>query len=91
MVLKWTEKGLSDIARLYDFLATVNRPAAARTVQQLVAAPQTLLSNPRIGERLEEFDPREVRRLLIGNYEMRYEIQTPTVYVLRVWHSREDH
>jgi len=91
MVLKWTEKGLSDIARLYDFLATVNRPAAARTVQQLVAAPQTLLSNPRIGERLEEFDPREVRRLLIGNYEMRYEIQTPTVYVLRVWDSREDH
>ena len=68
MQLKWTSKALSDLARLYDFLAPVNRSAAARTVQSLTAAPKTLFENPRIGERLEEFDPREVRRILVGHY-----------------------
>ncbi|RQO61361.1 type II toxin-antitoxin system RelE/ParE family toxin [Pseudomonas sp. KBW05] len=90
MELKWTSKALSDIARLYEFLAVVNQPAAARTVQQLTSAPTTLLVNPRIGERLEEFEPRDVRRIQIGHYEMRYEIVDSTVYLLRLWHSRED-
>ena len=90
MELKWTSKALSDLARLYDFLAPVNKPAAARTVQGLAAAPASLLVNPRIGDKLDEFDPREVRRILAGKYEIRYEIQESTIYVLRLWHTRED-
>ncbi|EIK69537.1 plasmid stabilization system protein, RelE/ParE family [Pseudomonas synxantha BG33R] len=90
MRLKWTSKALSDMTRLYEFLAAVNQSAAARTVQQLTAAPTTLLENPRIGERLEEFEPRDVRRVQIGHYEMRYEIVDATIYLLRLWHTRED-
>lgn len=80
MILKWTSKALSDLARLYDFLAIANKPAAARAVQTLTKAPTILLNTPRIGEQLFQFDPREVRRLLAGNYEIRYEIQKETVY-----------
>ena len=90
MELKWTGKALSDLARLYEFLAPVSQPAAARTVQLLTAAPARLLANPRIGERLEEFEPREVRRILVGHYEMRYEIQASIIHVLRLWHTREE-
>ena len=59
-------------------------------IQSLASAPTLLLTNPRIGERLEEFDPREVRKLLIQHYEMRYEIQESTIYILRLWHTREN-
>lgn len=90
MELKWTSKALYDITRLYEFLAALNKPVAARTVQQLTAAPMSLLTNPRIGERLEEFEPRDVRRLQVGHYEMRYEIVESTIYLLRLWHTRED-
>ncbi|ACI58526.1 plasmid stabilization system protein ParE [Rhizobium leguminosarum] len=90
MELKWTSKAVSDIDRLYAFLAPVNRQVAARTVQALAAAPLRLLEQPRLGERLEEFDPREVRRILVGRYELRYEIQQSVIYVLRLWHTRED-
>lgn len=89
MELKWTGKGLSDLARLYEFLATVNRLAAARMVQSLSAAPVRLLEQPRIGEKLEEFELREVRRILVGHYELRYEILERTIYVLRLWHTRD--
>jgi len=90
MNLKWTRKALSDLARLYEFLVPVNKSAAARTVQSLTAAPRRILEQPRIGERLDEFEPREVRRILIGHYEIRYETQESTIYVLRPWHTRED-
>ena len=90
MDLKWTSAALSDVARLYEFLASVNQPVAARIVRSLTAAPAGLLANPRIGEKLEEFEPREVRRILVGHYEMRYEIQESIIYILRLWHTRED-
>ena len=90
MELKWTSKALSDLARLFEFLAPVNKPAAARAVQALTAAPMRLLEQPHIGQRLDEFAPREVRRILVGHYELRYEIDHTTIYVLRLWHTRED-
>jgi plasmid stabilization system protein ParE len=90
MQIKWTAKALSDLTRLHAFLASVNTTAAAQVVQALVAAPARLGIHPRLGERLDEFEPREVRRILVGNYEMRYEIAQSTIFVLRLWHARED-
>ena len=90
MQVKWTSKALGDLARLFEFLAPVNRRAAARTVQSLTTAPTRLIEQPRLGEKLEEFAPREVRRILVGHYEIRYEIQQSIIYVLRVWRTRED-
>ncbi|MDX2104170.1 MAG: type II toxin-antitoxin system RelE/ParE family toxin [Alphaproteobacteria bacterium] len=90
MDLQWTSKAVSDLARLYDFLAPANVEAAARAVQALAKAPTILLTNPRIGEQLFQFEPREVRRLLVRDYEIRYELQGPVISVLRLWHTRED-
>jgi plasmid stabilization system protein ParE len=90
MELRWTGKAQSDLLRLHEFLTPANPRAAARAVQALAAAPARLLEFPRIGEGLEEFNPREVRRIFVGQYEMRYEIQDATLYILRLWHTRED-
>jgi len=90
MKVQWTSKALSDLSYLFEFLAPVNPQAAARTVQSLTAAPVRIIEQLRIGERLDEFEPREVRKLLVGHYEMRYEIQESTIYVLRLWHTKEN-
>lgn len=90
MELRWTGKALSDLVRLHEFLAPVNSLAAARTVQGLTRAPGILLTNPRIGEQLFQFEPREVRRILVGEFELRYELQGSIIYVLRLWHTREN-
>jgi len=89
MELKWTSRAFADLTRLFDFLAPLDREAAVRTVQALSAAPERLAAAPRLGERLDEFEPREVRRLLVGRYEIRYEIRNSTLYILRLWHTRE--
>ena len=34
--------------------------------------------------------PREVRKLKVGKYEMRYEIVGAEIYILKIFHGRED-
>lgn len=87
MKIYWTARALSDLVRLYEFLAP--SAAAARVVQSLTAAPMKLATYPRLGEKLEEFEPREVRRILVGNYEMRYEVREDAIFIVRLWHTRE--
>ena len=67
----------------------MNSTAAARAVQTLTVAPRQLLDRPQSGRQLDQYLPREVRRIIVGNYEMRYELVGSTVYILRVWHTRE--
>jgi plasmid stabilization system protein ParE len=55
-----------------------------------VRAPNRLLDFARIGEKLEAYEPREIRRMFVGHYEMRYEIVAGTIIILRLWHSREN-
>lgn len=89
MELKWTSKALADLVRMHEFLLPVNKLAAAKAIQALTKAPTKLLTHPRLGEKLFQFEHREVRRLLVGKYEIRYEIADELIYMLRVWHTRE--
>ena len=90
MQVIWTRQALGDLDRLYAFLEPLN-PAAARTVlEQLTSAPDSIRSQPQIGSRLPDFAPRDVRRWLVGNYELRYELAEDALWILSVWHTRED-
>lgn len=90
MNLKWTNKADSDLKRLYEFLVIVNKPVAIGIVKKIVQKVSLLIDNPRLGEKLEQFEPREVRHLFLGNYEVRYEVKSDLVYILRLWHTREN-
>ena len=81
MELQWTSKVLSDLARLYDFLALVSKPTVARTVQSLTLAPVILLTHPRIEEQLFQFEPWEVIRIFAGEYKISYELSGQIDYV----------
>ena len=90
MALRWTTNAQADLARLYEFLEPVNPPAAARAVRGLLAAVRRIPVRPRLGARLAGFGDREVRRIIAGNYEIRFELIAHDVYVLRIFHTRED-
>jgi len=86
----WTGKASTDLVRLHAHLSAVAPEAAARVTRQLARAPDKLLAFPRLGEKLEAYEPREVRRIIVGNYELRYEIAADTIVILRLWHCREN-
>lgn len=89
MKIVWTDKALQDVVRLHEFLSPVNPAAAAKIVQNLVATAGRLVRFPRLGERLDIYDPREVRRIFSGQYEIRYEVTSEAISILRLWHGRE--
>ena len=90
MRVRWTSQSLGDIARLHAFLVEVNRSSAAKIVRSFTAAARQLREHPRSGEVLEEFAPREVRRLIVGPYELRYEVTEQGIFILRLWHGHEE-
>ena len=90
MEVKWTTSAHRDLIRLHDFLAPVNKSAAKKAVKQLVDEAKLLQSHPLLGVELNAYAPRNVRRLVIGDYEVRYEVTETVLYILRLWHTKED-
>jgi len=90
MRLRWTSKALDDLARLQGFLRFAGPDAAAKAVQAITRAVRRLADYPRMGERLTQFPSQEIRRFIVGNYEIRYEIRDAVIYIVRLWHTRED-
>lgn len=90
VALRWTQPAYGDLRRLYDSLEPVNPGAAVRAVRLIVNRMERIPAQPRLGERLPRFGPREVRRVLAAKYEIRYELMDIDVVVLRIFHARED-
>jgi plasmid stabilization system protein ParE len=90
VALRWTTSARADLVRLHEFLAAANPGAAVVAVRHIVAGAKRIPARPRLGQRLREFAGREVRRLLIGAYEVRYEVAGKDVFVLHIFHTRED-
>lgn len=90
MVIKWTTSAERDLVRIYEFLAITNSDAAIQVIQQLIQGVEKIQSFPQLGVKLSDFEDRDVRRVIIGNYEIRYELTDKAIYILRLWHFRED-
>jgi plasmid stabilization system protein ParE len=79
-----------DLQRLYSFLREVNPRAAKSVLKQLDAAANRLPSFPQIAPRFDAYADRDVRALMVGDYELRYEVKQDVLIVIRIWHARED-
>ena len=90
MRIVWSPAGWADVERLYTFLAEHDLDAADAVLDRLANAPEKLLTFPRRGSRLSEFDPREVREYRVANYLLRYELRDTEIIVLRFFHAREE-
>jgi plasmid stabilization system protein ParE len=90
VALRWTQSAFADLRRIHEFLEPVDPAAAARAVREVIARAKRIPSRPRLGERVPGFVDREVRRVLVQKYEVRYELAGADVTILRIFHMRED-
>ena len=59
-------------------------------LERLATASRGLADFPQLGQVLDHDGAEEIRRLLVGDYEIRYEVQRDADVILRVWHVREN-
>ncbi len=90
MQVQWTRQALFDVERVCLFLAHYDRDAAISLAARLDNASARLLVNPRLGERVESYVIKDVRKLSVGHYVMHYEVADDDILILRVWHAREE-
>ena len=91
MDLRFTPESLNDLERLRQFLIEAGAPYAKRLANDIVQGLQNLRLFPRMGLRVQQApDPDVIRDLYIDKYCVRYLITVEIIYILRVWHGRED-
>jgi plasmid stabilization system protein ParE len=85
----FSRAAVDDLVRLRDFTAHHNPEAAQRVAQRLSGAIQGLLGTPQMGRPVADM-PGEIRELIFGKYVVRYEARQQYLYILRIWHGKED-
>ena len=89
MRLIFSRAAVHDLVRLREFIARHNPDAAKRVSQRLRGVINGLVNNPQIGRPVPDL-PGEIRELIFGKYVVRCEVRTNSLYVLRIWHGKEE-
>ncbi len=89
MKLIFSRAAVDDLVILRYFIAQHSPEAAQRVAQRLRGAIQRLVGTPQIGRPVANM-PGEIRELIFGKYMVRYEVRQEDLYILRIWHGKED-
>jgi plasmid stabilization system protein ParE len=91
--LIWTPEAISDVNRLYLFLADKNKDAAQRAIKSIQDGTRLLATFPEAAKPSESFDDPAFRELLIGfgqsGYVILYRYESQSVFILAVRHQKE--
>lgn len=91
MRLHYSREAIHDLERLREFIAETNPAAAARIARELLEGIQGLKRFPRLGREVSRApDPDRIRDLVLDRYVVRYLIADQALYILRIWHHKED-
>lgn len=91
MDIQFTPESVDDLERLRQFLMEAGASYAKRMANEIVQGLQNLRLFTRLGLPVQQApDPDVIRDLYIDKYCVRYLITTEVIYILRVWHGRED-
>jgi len=91
MKLFYTPEAVDDLQKIRAFIEEKNPQAASRIGKGLVSRISGLLQLPYAGrEVLKAPKPDIVRDLIVGKYVIRYLILEQAIYILRIWHHKEN-
>ena len=90
MKIIYTPEAVNDLQRLREFIEIKNPKAAAKTAQSLQTGIKKLKTFPHLGIQVKEDESDRIKDLLLGDYIVRYLPLKEVIYILRVWHQKED-
>ncbi len=91
MKVRYSSESIDDLHGVVEFVEEKNPFAARRIAIDLQEGVEKLKQFPKIGlPVLKASDPEQIRDLYITNYTVRYLIAEEIIYVLRIWHDKEN-
>lgn len=92
-VIVWTAKSKMDLLGIYNYLCTkIEEPKAFEVIERIVEKVDLLSTMPLLGQKepLLAKLKRDYRRLLEGNYKIIYNFRKDTIYVNRIFDTRQN-
>lgn len=91
MKVRYSPEPIDELQRVVEFVEDKNPFAARRIAIDLQEGIDKLKVFPTIGlPVLKAPDPEQIRDLYLGNYTVRYLIAGEIIYLLRIWHNKEN-
>lgn len=91
MNVSYSPEAIDDLHRLRNFIEAENPYAAQKVAARILKGINQLKTFPLLGTAVSRApDPESVRDLVIGSYLARYLVREEEIYVLRIWHQKED-
>jgi len=91
MNVRYSLEAVEDLRRLREFIEEKNPAAAHRAASTILKGINQLKAFPQLGTKVSRApNPESVRDLVIGNYLARYLVHEKEIYVLRIWHQKEN-
>ena len=91
MNVRYSREAVNDLRRLREFIEVKNSRAAKKAASTILKGIAQLKDFPLLGTKVDRApNPEAVRDLVIGNYLARYLVHETELYVLRIWHQKED-
>ncbi|WP_421900095.1 type II toxin-antitoxin system RelE/ParE family toxin [Maridesulfovibrio sp.] len=87
MRIRFSPESVDDLKRVYEFIAEHDPDSARTVVLNLKSAISRFSLHPQLGRALEHIEG--VREFVFGRYVVRYTVRPESVYILRIWHSKE--
>jgi plasmid stabilization system protein ParE len=89
--INWTRESDIWLNNIYSYIAADDPDAAARTITKIYEKAQLLTKHPRLGQRYEPEQAREVRILLYEHYRITYLIRSDgDIDIIGVFHGALD-
>ena len=91
MKISYSPESISDLLRVREFIEIKNPYAGQNMAVSISKGISQLKAFPYLGVEVELApNPEMIRDLIIGSYIVRYLIHSETIYILRVWHHKEE-
>jgi plasmid stabilization system protein ParE len=91
MKVRYSLESINDLQRVVEFVEVKNPFAARRIAIDLQEGIDKLKQFPKIGlPVLKAPDPEQTRDLYLGQYTVRYHLTNKIIYILRIWHNKEN-
>ena len=90
MKIEWTEPALLDLESIRDYIRKDSQYYAARFVEKIIEAVESLEKFPGMGRTVPEAEEENIRELLLHNYRIIYRIEVERILVLTVIHGARD-
>jgi len=90
MKIEWTEPAILDLEDIRDFIRRDSKYYAARFVEKIIGAVESLQKFPKLGRNVPEAEEENIRELLLHNYRIIYRVETDRILVLTIIHGARD-